>query len=609
MPSEAMFWYFLSVIWVPVYFIGYSVLHIVLHHRDGQEGGKIRHSYTYKLKQILLVFLVVVCFVDAAIEIGNVFLGVYVDYTDFVRPAYYVFGSLAWGLCFYLVRFDFKRRLKMGRYGQRTFWVVSVPLFVIDIFLMDNDFGAPDLTMGIRIATDALSAFFSFWLAFLALCRPDDFGSRVEGLYEPLRASHQSEQYANLVDLALQVEILDFKSKVESGKAVVLYNIQVSVGDYKYCIKRPSASMEQLAGLLEELIMHEHIQGLVVPKFPELTYRDSSMSKIIDELSRFLREACKPVHMFNEVCDFFAIPPQIRDSIKAEQHKLLQFFRQTTELHPSFFEEHSSDLTGISHKSSQLFFLVTVPQYTDTGDYVEYCIQWQSVKTGTTGKCNYRYNGMLNFYKELKNILGPVTLPEFPGKHRMSFLSAVSKQESVAQRMACLNKFYEELLNDPAYLCDLLLKFVSCDIPLDVIWSTLVQGVFYKLSGQMTSERQLEPKPFVNYIFTVVKYESDRLVGSWTLARRYSQFEALHDKLKSRAHSPMLRRYLHFMKEDVSLCAQVPTVPGKSLPFLRSSQEIVSRQKDLQKFMEKCFELRHIVDSHCFQAFIEEPLL
>jgi hypothetical protein len=602
-----MFWYFFSVIWVPVYFIGYSLVHIVLHHRDGQEGGKVRHSYTYKLKQILLVFLVVLCCVNATVEISYSCLGVYVDYTGFVRPVYYVFGSLAWGLCFFLVRFDYKRRLKMGRYGQRSFWVISVPLFIIDIFLMDNEFCSSDLDIGIRIATDALSALLSLWLAFLALCRPDDFGSRVEGLYEPLQASHHSEQVASLVDLAVQTEILDFKTKIEGGKAVVLYNIQVSVADYKFVIKRPSASMEQLAGVLHELIRQEHIQGLKGPKFPELTYRDSSMGKIFDELGRFLREVCKPVYMFNEVCDFFEIPPQIRDSIKAEQQRLLQFFRQTTELRPSFFEENSSEQTLF--KSSLLFFLVTVPHYTDTGDYLEYCIQWQSVKTGTTGLCSYRYNDMLNFNKELKSMLGPVTLPEFPGKHRMSFLSGVSKQETVAQRMASLSKFYEELLNDPAFLCDLLLKFVKCDIPLEVIWSTTVQGVFYKLSGQMTSERQLEPKPFVNYIFTVVKYDSDRLVGSWTLARRYSQFQALHDQLMSRARSPMLKRYLNFMKEDVSLCSQVPTVPGKSLPFLRSSQETVSRQKDLQRFMEKCFELRHIVDSHCFQAFIEEPLL
>lgn len=610
--DKDLFWYYICVVWVPVYFIGYSVLHILIHNRDGQEGGKIRYSRTYKLKQIVLAFLVTVCMVNAIIEVSFICLHVYEDTGDFIRPAYYIFAALAWSLCFYLVRFDFKRRLKMGRFGQRVFWVMSGPLFIVDIFLMNQDYGTSDLEVGLRIGFYTLSAIFVSWLAFIAFYRPDDFGNKPETVYEPLASLLiESDHAPSFSELQTQVEILDYKIKMEGSKAVVFYNIQVVICASRYVIKRTSAAIEDLGKLLKDHLGVLRIQGLEIPQFPEPTYRESSMHKIIEDLEVFLKEASKPVCMLDGVCDFFEIPPQYRDSIRAEQKSLQEFFRQTSSVQFSMPESGSTEFASIVHREPQMFFLVSIPNYARIGDHFEYSIHWQFVKSGLLGKCTYRYNEMRKFNSMLKSSLGNVELPEFPSKNLMSFILHEPKSEALTQRSSSLAKYYEALMNDPAYTCEALLKFMNCDIPLDVIWSPRLHGDILQLSGPMSWEQHLdiEPKPYVNYSFTVVKYQDSRLVNSWTLSRRYNEFKDLHAGLRARCASPMLKRYLKYLKIDSSVSKQVPAIPKKSFKMLQDPKQIEVRKDDLQRFLEKCFVLRHILDSHCFRVFIEEPKL
>jgi hypothetical protein len=605
-PSN-LYIYYVSVIWVPLYFICYAILHIFRHKRDGQEGGIIKYSRIYKLKQNLLAVLVLVCVGNAGIEVYYIISGAYQSFGDYLRPTFYILAALAWGFCLYLVRFDFKRRLKMGHFGQKTFWALNVPLFAIDIFVSNNQ-GISDLAIIIRVAFYALAALLCIKLTSIACYRPDDFGKTADLLYDPIRSLLGSEHAPSISEHVTKVEILDYKIKSEGGKSVVFYNIQVTIYDSKYVIKRTSAAIEGLAKTIEDRVLVDHIQGLSTPQFPELTKRESSIDKIIEHLELFMKEVVKPVFMFDEICDFFEIPATLREHISSEQHSLIQFFRESTESRTSLFSRPSSSRTTVQHTPNQRFFLISVAQFTDAGDHIEYTVQWTSVRTALVGKCVYRYSEMLTFHKQLKSVLGAVTLPEFPSKHHLSFMSVTTKQEAIDERMLSLSKYYEELCNDPAYLCDALLKFIKCEVPLEVIWTSAIQGVFYKLDGPLSWERhfELEPKPFVNYVFTVVKYEETGHVKSWVVVRRYSQFQAFHVKLRGRSQSPVLKGYLRFLKVDESLSTQVPTVPGKSIKQLHDAQQIESRKDDLQKFMEKCVGLRHITDSYCFKAFIED---
>jgi hypothetical protein len=604
--SESLYIYYVCVIWIPLYFIGYSTLHIFRHNRDGQEGGIVKYSRIYKLKQTLLALLVLVCIGNAAVEVYNIISGAYHTFGDYLRPTFYILAALAWGLCLYLVRFDFKRRLKMGHFGQKTFWALNVPLFTIDIFV-SNSQGFSDIAIIVRVAFYALAALLCIKLTFIACYRPDDFGRTAELSYDPIASLIGSEHAPSIAEHVTKVEILDYKIKAEGGRSVVFYNIQVTIYDCKYAIKRTSAAIEGLAKIIEDRCLVDHIQGLSTPQFPELTKRESSIDKIIEHLELFMKEVVKPVFMFDEICDFFEIPTNLREHISSEQRSLIHFFHESTESQTSIFSRLNSR-TLVQHSPNQRFFLISVAQFTDTGDHIEYTIQWTSVRTALVGKCDYRYSEMLSFHKQMKSVLGAVTLPEFPSKHPLSFMSVTNKQEAIDQRMFSLSKYYEELCNDPAYLCDVLLKFMKCEVPLDVIWTSASQGVFYKLDSSLTWERhfELEPKPYINYLFTVVKYEETGLVKSWVVVRRYSQFQAFHNKLKGRSRSPVLKSYLRFLKVDESLSTQVPTVPGKSIKQLQDAQQIESRKDDLQKFMEKCVVLRHITDAYCFKEFIED---
>lgn len=605
-----LFWYYLCVVWVPLYFISYSALHILKHNRDGQEGGDIRYSRTYKLKQMILAFLMVVCIGNAAIELSFIYLSGYNDIKAVIRPAYYTLAALAWSLCFYLVRFDFKRRLKMVRFGQPFFWIASGPLFIIDIFILNSDFVTSDTEIGIFIAFYTLAAAFNIWLTFISFYRPDDFGNRMVSLYEPLASIHLDSDYAaSFAELQTQVAILDYKIKMENAKPVVYYNIQVSISGSKYVIRRTSADIELISKILQDRIEQLHIEGLTFPELAEFSSRENSMSKIIDELDRFLKEACKPIYMFEELCDFFEIPSEFRDSIKAERHSLQEFLKMTSDYQSSKISSVLDQESATDLRISQLFFLVTIPQFTRAGDHFEYAIHWKSLKTGTVGSVAYRFNELYKFNRNLKSEIGKAELPEFPSRNVISFIISEPKSEALAERSRSLAMYYENLMNDPAYLCEALLKFMKCDIPLDIIWSSSLQSVLLQLNGPVTWEQNFndEPKPYVSYIFSVVKYQANRLVGTWTISRRYSEFISLHSNLKHRSRSPMLKRYLRFVNVDKSLSTQVPSIPGKSFKTLQDPKQIEERTNDLQKFLENCFFLRHIVDSYCFRAFLEEP--
>ena len=72
----------------------------------------------------------------------------------------------------------------------------------------------------------------------------------------------------------------------------------------------------------------------------------------------------------------------------------------------------------------------------------------------------------------------------------------------------------------------------------------------------------------------------------WTLSKRYSEFEALHKNLSK-------------------LIANVPTIPGKSLFKLTSSDALTKRKNHLEQFLTECVNRKDIMATDYIKDFLE----
>ena len=97
------------------------------------------------------------------------------------------------------------------------------------------------------------------------------------------------------------------------------------------------------------------------------------------------------------------------------------------------------------------------------------------------------------------------------------------------------------------------------------------------------SEKYIEGKTATFYLVELISHITQK---SWTIEKRYSEFNTIHDKLKK-------------------IFPRIPSIPGKTLTKV-TSQEALNKRKDLlQLFLRDCVQRRDILQNTDFQKFLE----
>ena len=92
---------------------------------------------------------------------------------------------------------------------------------------------------------------------------------------------------------------------------------------------------------------------------------------------------------------------------------------------------------------------------------------------------------------------------------------------------------------------------------------------------QSFSEKYTEGKTATFYLVELVSHITQK---TWTIEKRYSEFKAMHDKLKK-------------------IFPRIPSIPGKTLTKVTSEQALNKRKELLQIFLRDCVQRRDILQN------------
>ena len=103
------------------------------------------------------------------------------------------------------------------------------------------------------------------------------------------------------------------------------------------------------------------------------------------------------------------------------------------------------------------------------------------------------------------------------------------------------------------------------------------------ITVQSYSEKYIDGKTATFYLVELISHLTQK---TWTMEKRYSEFYAIHDKLKK-------------------IFPRIPSIPGKTLTKITSEQALNKRKEMLQIFLRECIQRRDILQNEDFQKFLE----
>ena len=100
---------------------------------------------------------------------------------------------------------------------------------------------------------------------------------------------------------------------------------------------------------------------------------------------------------------------------------------------------------------------------------------------------------------------------------------------------------------------------------------------------QSYSEKYVDGKTATFYLVELISHITQK---NWTIEKRYSEFNSIHDKLKK-------------------IFPRIPNIPGKTLTKVTSEQGLNKRKELLQLFLRDSVQRRDILQNKDFQKFLE----
>jgi hypothetical protein len=618
---------------VPFSYLVIAILEAYKHWSDGKDNRKV--SYRYHIARCLLIVLIALLnflnLVNCTTETDEV------DDDRFaLRLCYHVFATIAWSASFALLHFEYRRRLAIKWIGQKGFWamscLVNIGFIVFNIELTDDD----DTQHVLRISIYCVASALSFTLTLLAIFKPNIYPIYTADVYKKIESrgrvntqfsrtrifSQFDRPKSNVTEMKnntfeIKVKIRDYKTKLKNNRSVVFYNIYVTIDGETNMIRRNYSEFDAL-----HKVIIDKFQGtdIPIPDFPLFTSAAICIEHRMKALSSYLDELCKPEYMIHELLNFLKISEDKMANITEERDKIVESdvplskspkadMRHGSIAYNYYHPQNSKTFTPEEEDSPspkyQNLFLVMLDKTPKSQEMTYILISCKI--DGKSYSSEKSISDLHALHKNMSRLISPAKLPAFPTSSVFATLKH-SHDGDIATRIKRLEYYLAVICNDLAYLNQTLLDFLGIPIELKEIWN--FRGNFqYVLHTPITWESDVDEsgEHFIVYALSISKQDDKNKTSSWTVYRRYKQFDKLHKKLLMRNQSPVLFDYLKAMYsvEDPSIF-ELPKLPSKTITSLSSHREIEFRRRDLEKYMQELLVIPHVQDSLYFREFIDD---
>jgi hypothetical protein len=612
---------------VPSYFMIYSTVRYIYHWHDGKEPTISSYSRIHFTKRILTLLMLVISLYLATLHQHH-------DWNSSeaaMRKVCYACYSIAWTASYALIIFEERRRLQIQWWGHRLFWFMSsvnnLTMGIVHLtFIHDTD-ECSTQELVISNILNFLSTISCCILTALGCINPElQIKINEEEILNEIINIHIGNLEENKENgpetlPVLKTSIQDVKVKQLNDKKILFYNIQVKLSSKLYTVRRSFLEFSSLHSYLRTKFDFHKFPCLNFPAFPRFNTCDD-ISWRISALSKYLNTICKPEFMSEELLDFLDIEEKSREIFLRENRKILELncvsFLSPRALPdllevPKLRSRNPSQADDFDKAELNLQRYITVridrwykTNYPDT--HVEYTITWSASKLFQKGLVQKRYSDIYGLHCSLKKILHPVNLPEFPSKNYLETFRKTYNEEMLNCRKNQLERYLSHVLNEPAYHCEELFKFLGLNATPQDLWEASEIKYSYAIKRmKWDSEVSELGKAFHIYSIEIERIGLDSVI--WQFRHRFSEFVALHKELASRSQSPVLEIYMDYLqKKGLLYNPSLPGLPSRTFAEVKKYEDLSRRCMSLEIYLSALLNNECTISSYEFRRFIEDPM-
>lgn len=606
---------------VPVVFLLYAIWRYVQHWNDGMEPFVLAYSKIHYTKRALILTMLVLSLYHAVepmpLDVPPV--------GYIVRKTCYFAYAAAWGVSYSLLIFEHNRRLKMAWMGHRLFWpmclgtnLLKTVVQSIIVYMTDYSDIQPEILRG---STYAVSTLICFILTVFAIFQPIDFAqlrSPHDKMIEmkrfiPLIRSYETSPIKKPI---IKVKISDIKIKHLGNKNVPLYTISISLFKLIYTVRRSYLEFQSLHTCLRNKFNYHRFPFLNFPALPKFSSTDS-LDYRMSSLTQYLSDLCYPEYMSEELLDFLDVQEDLKKELITEHKKILDIHAVSFDTTPRimYHDTHIKEFSFVEecHKKEwhlQRYVDIRIQKWKQVNSpdtHIEYKINWKTSVENYQGCIYKRYNEIYALHCSLKKLLYPAALPEFPSKFYLDSFRKNINTKAIECRKKELEAYLGHILNDPAYHCKELFKFIGLDIKPETLWRCASGYCNYDLTN-MTWESEVSDigEHYVTYVMEIER--TGEVYALWTTKHRYREFWQLNQALKSRSQSPALLRYMDYLQLSCKEKeCELPKLPRRNLAGSHRYADLQTRKNKLDMYCRSLMNNETIICSYEFRKFIDEP--
>lgn len=639
MASDPTNIYYSCAILIPSSFIICGSVRTCRHWGDGKDGRKILSKY-HTIKGMLILTMALLSFFNLLNLLTE--FEIWTEDQMTLRISYYTFYMISWFMSFFLLQFEYRRRLALRWVGQKGFWILSFFNSVISVVL--NLIRLNELLYAqlyLRIGIISIMLVCTMLLSIMAICKPNDYPITSNEFYQKLDSRllkitpHFS--YSRVVALEsdrsnvphdvfdIKLKIRDYKTKLKNDRSVVYYNIYVTIEAKTQMIRRNYSEFDQLHKKIIERLGNTDIP---IPDFPLFTSAAVSIEHRMKSLSEYLSLLCKPEFMIEEFLNFLNVSSDKIKNIITERSKMVELDSPSSSItlleddrirHTSYLYNYYNPRLQTVYKQSeeipkdtpkyQSFFVVSIDKNSSVAKMAKIFIS--NLLDNTAFSIERSISEIHNLHKNISKQVNPAKIPKFPTSSVFDILKNKQDNSDLADRYRRLEYYLACICNDFAYLNQDLLNFLNISKDLGEVWTKRPRNLSYTLHTPITWESDIdeEGNHYIVYAITLTKIQGNNKT-SWNILRRYKQFDKLHKKLINRNQSPYLLEYVKTIwgkpSDDV---LYLPKLPSKTLTAISSHREIEFRRRDLEKYLQELIHIPQVQDSYHFRQFLDDKEL
>lgn len=591
------------------------MIRMIRHWNDGKDKFIVlnKHVYLKWLLSFLMTILTCMHIIDLALFIN-------LETLDLIsRSFFFSLLLLSWLTSFILGIFENNKRLIMRWSGHRSFWPANI---LVHLILMIQD--------GLIIFDDDPPIHWVFVLEFIyfseilfcsiltvyAFKRPNEF--LIIGEFDISFLRRQTRRTlagsTSLQDSGEcpKISIKNYKIKQEEGKTVICFTITTVFNSVPYVAKRNLQEFDSLNRHVVKSFPVSEYPNFNIPSFPNVFGKDNEEKIVV--LGEYLNSLASPEFFSEFFLDFLGINGVNKTNLLKKNEIILRNeesveknqFRSDS-IAERYFNPSLLNAETLEDQPTQNcceYIEIKILRWLEVEEHIEYEISFNLKSENNPKSTLKRYKDILEFHKNLAKLVSPAKLPEFPSKNYLKKLTKID-EKALNLRKDNLELYLNHVYNDVAFICTESLEFLGISTSLTAIWQVPYINYNIKLAGPLICSPIIDDLGhYILYTIKLAKFQDKQKKCEWEITKRYRQFDTLHHFLNKRVQSPILNKYHEFRGiKDVNL----PSLPGKSVGVLISSEEIEARRLGLEKYLEEILAVPGNLQSYILKQFIQDP--